>query len=311
MHTFRPASLRLGFVALALALAGCASHGPKTLETAFPNGIEPTAIKNDVDFIPSKEGDRQCGPTSLAMIIQVHDPKIDLDKIRSMTFTASADGSYTRDMISAARRLGYVVYHVPSIEQMIQLASEQKPVLVFQNLGLRWYPKWHYSVLVGYDVNSDKVFLHSGEDAYEEMKFNRFKRTWQRGGQWSYLILKPSEIPLHSSFDEALENAMVLEKLEQKENAKAVYQAMSSRWPDRYEPDVGIANTTSPNDPEAVEALKRATQKQPEHHALYYNLAYLYLIQKKPKLSRQMKSLTLKYAPKDKQSFYEEQFQAF
>ena len=56
------------------------------------------------------------------------------------------------------------------------------PVVVFQNLGLSAAPVWHYAVLIGYDLDSEKVVLHTGVDEASEQSIHPFERTWVRGG---------------------------------------------------------------------------------------------------------------------------------
>jgi hypothetical protein len=54
-------------------------------------------------------------------------------------------------MIGAARRHGRLAYLITGPDSMFEEVAAGHPVIVLQNLGLSWYPVWHYAVVVGYD----------------------------------------------------------------------------------------------------------------------------------------------------------------
>ena len=49
-----------------------------------------------------------------------------------------------------------------SLADLLREVAHGNPVIVFQNLGTRWLPRWHFAVVVGYDLQASKVILRSG-----------------------------------------------------------------------------------------------------------------------------------------------------
>jgi hypothetical protein len=265
-------------------------------------------VMNRVPFYPQEE--QECGPASLAMTMAVLNPALQPSDLSAMTLTPEAEGTYKQDMLAAARRLGYAPYRVSSLQEMLRFSEQGHPVLVFENLQLNWAPRWHYAVFLGYNRDDNSVYLHSGTEAYKKLRFRRFAGPWERGGRWAYLILSPSEIPPGASVEEALENALVFEQLNLKAQALELYSAMNDRWPERYEPYVGIANIFADKEPDvAIEALQKAVQRQPREPALYYNLAYLYHRTHKPLLFQRMRSKTLELASDDMKAVYQKKLE--
>ena len=68
-------------------------------------------------------------------------------------------------------------------------------MLVLQNLGVSWAPRWHYAVVVGTDSDNKRIVLRSGTDARRIMRTGVFLRTWRRSDFWAVTTLKPGELP--------------------------------------------------------------------------------------------------------------------
>jgi len=68
-------------------------------------------------------------------------------------------------------------------------------VIVFQNLGLPWYPRWHYAVVIGYDLPRREVLLHSGPEARKVTSMRLFELTWEWGKNWGVVVLPPEKLP--------------------------------------------------------------------------------------------------------------------
>ena len=101
------------------------------------------------------------------------------DVLTPVVYTPSRKGSIQPAMIGGARRFGRIAYVISSPEELIQEVVCGHPVIVLQNLGLSWFPVWHYAVVTGYDLTSGYVLLHSGETARRQVSLGRFNRTWQ------------------------------------------------------------------------------------------------------------------------------------
>ncbi len=84
------------------------------------------------------------------------------DQLTPIVYTPSIKGSLQPAMIAATRRQARLAYVISSPQEMLQEVAAGHPVIVLQNLGLSWAPVWHYSVVIGYDLDTNSVLLHSG-----------------------------------------------------------------------------------------------------------------------------------------------------
>lgn len=215
-----------------------------------------------------------CGPAVLTMALRQNDSSVSLETITNMTFTPGAEGSFQTDLLAAARRSGFAPYQVPDLAVMMKAVDEGYPVVVFQNLGLSFYPVWHYALLTGYDREAQTVFLHTGDQAYARTPFLQLAKTWDRADRWSYVMLPPSQIPSWVSLDEALGNADVFSREGQSERAMALYRAISAKFPAAYEgpAGLGIEAAGRGEDQIAIAAFREALTRSPDHEGLRHNL---------------------------------------
>jgi tetratricopeptide (TPR) repeat protein len=65
--------------------------------------------------------------------------------------------------------------------------------VVLQNLGLWWYPVWHFAVVIGYDLDEGSLVLHSGPQARLHLSMATFERTWDRADDWALVVLPPDD----------------------------------------------------------------------------------------------------------------------
>ncbi len=289
-----------------MLLGGCASS-PKITQYLGASRPEKEIIL-DIEFVP--QGEKLCGPAVLKMASKKHLPHTPFETYKEFAFHEKAEGSFKSDMISSTRRLGLAPYRIPNLEIMFQEIDQGRPVMVFQNLGLSWYPKWHYALLIGYDSFRNIVYLHSGFTEKLKMNFGLFTRTWRRGEYWSYVVVPPQTIPAHVSIEEALDNAVVFENIKNKDAAKIIYTRIAEKWPLRFEPHLGLANLwyESKNLKAAIKEIQVALKIAPNHPALLYNLAVLYYETGELKKAQILKNKTLAAAPNDQRETYLKKF---
>lgn len=302
----RLSDLKKSFIILAysLLLGGCATS--KIQDYRSTN--EPTNKKLEVPFVA--QGDNLCGPATLKMASEKYIPGTPLETYKKFAFAEKAGGTFKSDMLSTTRRLGLVPYRVSNLKTMLSEIDQNRPVIVFQNLGLSWFPKWHYALLTGYDSQKNIVYLHSGFTAYDEMGFSLFVRTWKRGENWSYAILPSDIIPSYAEWEEVLDNATTFDNLKNIDVSRNIYSSMTKRWPNRFEPYLGLANIEYALNKKksAISYIKKAIEIEPNHPALLYNLAVLYQETGQKKLAFQFKTKTLQVAPPDQKEFYNKKF---
>ena len=182
-----------------LWLSGCVS-APQSdaLLTHFSQetGAKPGATLTarvqleQVPFFPQE--DFQCGPAALATVLQASKVDILPDALVSQVYVPSRQGSLQVEMLAAARRYGRISQILaPDLKGLLEQVQAGKPVLVMQNLGLSWYPQWHYAVVVGFDLPRGEIVLRSGLVKDYRISLTLFERTWQRAEHWAVVLLAP------------------------------------------------------------------------------------------------------------------------
>jgi len=247
----------------------CASlNYPKISTTDEDFRGKPDHVQNVVPFV--EQAPNLCGPTALLMVSQPLRPELTLDQIRDLTFTPAAAGSYPQDMLSATRRLHLAPYSVKSVTEILSALAYGSPVVIFHRTGFLWKDLWHYSVLTGYDRLKEELIMHIGPYENRHVDWSQVVGSWTEGGKWAFIVEPPRKLPEFARFEDALANDFAFLRLGYIQEAYALSSEMIARWPNRYEPDVVMAQIFSEiNQPrEALRSLKRAHQKQPENVAL-------------------------------------------
>jgi ABC-type bacteriocin/lantibiotic exporter with double-glycine peptidase domain len=172
-----------------LLTAGCASR--VTLD-AVRAGVASGQghLITTVPFIPQE--DYQCGPASLAMVLQYYGAAIGQEEIARALYLPSVRGTLNFDLEFYARRRGFQARSFPGTLDAVKAhVRRDQPVIVFQDLGISGYPVPHFAVLVGYDDRSQAVVLHSGPTAYRVVPYAEFQRSWAARNAWT-LVVTPS-----------------------------------------------------------------------------------------------------------------------
>jgi len=116
------------------------------------------------------------------------------------------------------------------------------PVLVMQNLGLDWWPRWHYAVVVGYDMGRNHVILRSGETERRITQMRTFERTWMRADRWAQVVVAPDDPPATAEPVPWLDAVRELERNGQQQAAMTGYQAATQRWPEAQAAWLALGN---------------------------------------------------------------------
>ena len=133
------------------ALAGCATPESHRLLDAA-GGLPPRAEVAGVPFFPQEEA--YCGPAALATVLSWSGLPVTQDEVAAQVYTPGREGTLRTDVAAAARRHGRLAVPVTRLADLVAELAAGHPVLVFQNLGLGWFPVWHYAVAVGYDLEA-------------------------------------------------------------------------------------------------------------------------------------------------------------
>lgn len=237
-------------------------------------GPERTIIA-DVPFYPQENF--QCGPASLAMVLTWSGYSVTPPELIPEVYTPAKKGSLQSAIISAARRHGRIAYPIKGIEHLMAEIAKGHPVVVLLNLGLSWYPKWHYAVVVGYDLPANEIIFHSGNIQYDRLSFRVFENIWTRSKQWGVLVLPPTRLPAVATEKDWLEAVIGLERAAQWSAVLTAYETALSSWPDSYAIWMGLGNSyySLSNLPKAILAFRKATEIQPKNGIAFNNLAHI------------------------------------
>ncbi|MFQ5581807.1 MAG: PA2778 family cysteine peptidase [Mariprofundaceae bacterium] len=280
-HILR-ARFTTGALFFVLLLGGCATPQTRVLLQNKPQAIASSSEISGVPFFPQSK--YQCGPATLAMTLNWAGVKVTPDLLVPEVFIPAKKGSLQVEMMVTARRHGTVAYVLePELTDILTEISAGHPVIVFQNLGLSWYPVWHYAVAVGYDLNSQYILLHTGTDQRRKISFKTFEHTWARGGYWAMLTMPPDRLPQTAREIPYLKAAIALEKTGKPQQAIQAYEAALARWPQSLTAQMGRGNAyyTLGDTQKAEQAFYQAALDHPESGAAFNNLAQTYADQKR------------------------------
>ena len=197
MHSFR-ARLSAGFLFLSVALSGCSLIAPQTyaLKEQRPADLPSRAELTQVPFYPQE--DYYCGPAALAMVLTAAGVKVAPEDLVDQVYLPGRKGSLQVEMLAAARRKGLIAYELaPRMTDMLREVAAGSPAIVLENYGpFSWLPVWHYSVVVGYDLQSLVVIRRSGVQARRPTPLTIFEKIWKNENYWAMIAVPPDRVPV-------------------------------------------------------------------------------------------------------------------
>lgn len=266
----------LSGVFFSLLLTACAGT-PQTqrLSSEPPANIPRSVELAGVAFFPQEK--YQCGPAALATVLTAQDVEVSPDDLVDKVYLPERQGSLQIEMIATARSYQQLTYKLAGeLGTILQEVASGRPVLIFQNLSLPVVPRWHYAVVVGYDLDQQLLILRSGTTERRITPFSTFERTWQRGDYWAYVLAKPGDIPVTANVLEYSRSATALMQAGHQQAALKAFQAASRRWPDEALPQMTLGNAlyAAEDYAKARDAFSRAVTIEPDNAQAWNNLAY-------------------------------------
>lgn len=228
------------WLGLGLALLNGCAVNPKfdlaaTAEDAGPRRLE------SVPFFP--QTDYQCGPAALAGVLGASGVRAAPEALAPQVYLPKRRGSLQVELLAATRRAGRVPYVLAGDpEDLIAQVEAGRPVLVLQNLGTPHFPRWHYAVLVGFDPGGNRVYLNSGRRSGLRQESGKFLRTWNWGGRWAMVALRPGVLPARAEPLRYAEAVAAFEAVAGAEAAERAWRAARKRWPDDARPHLALGN---------------------------------------------------------------------
>lgn len=258
-------------------MAGCATPQVAAL-LAQPRATLPERAElAAVPFYPQEL--YQCGPAALATALVHAGVPTSPEALVSQVYLPGREGSLQAEMLAATRRQGLVAYRLaPRLEDLLREVAEGTPTIVLQNLAFAFAPRWHYALVVGYDLPSEEIILRSGTTRRLVMTLSNFERTWARSGYWAMVALPPERVPASAAEDAYVSAAAALERTSAAA-ARRAYATALMRWPRNLLARIGLGNTAyAAKDLAAAEAAYRqATHDHPQAGDGWNNLAQVLL----------------------------------
>ena len=199
------------------------------------------------------------------------------DQLVPLVYTPGRQGTLQPGLITDARRHNRLAYPITGLNCLIRGLEAGHPVIVFQNLGLGWFPRWHYAVAMGYDLHDNSIVLHTGEKAARRVGFSTFMRTWRRGREWGLLVLPAGVMPACAEQQPYLKAVLGLQQTGQLSSAVDGFRAAAEAWPLSLEAKLALGNAFYARGmlPEAMQALQQAVTLDPNSGAALNNLAHV------------------------------------
>ena len=266
----------LSGVFFSLLLTACAGT-PQTQRLSIePPANTPRSVElAGVAFFPQEE--YQCGPAALATVLTAQGVEVSPDDLVDKVYLPERQGSLQIEMVATARSYQQLTYKLSGqLDAILREVASGRPVLIFQNLSLAWIPRWHYAVVVGYDLDQELLILRSGTTERRITPFSTFERTWQRGNYWAYVLAEPGDIPVTANALEYSRSATALMQAGHQQAALKAFEAASLHWPDQALPQMTLGNAfyAAKEYDKARNAFSRAVTIEPENAQAWNNLAY-------------------------------------
>lgn len=277
MRLLLGASRVLALLLVALLLPGCASFLPapqtQALLAQVPAGLPEQAALSSTPFFPQTE--LQCGPAALATVLGAAGVAVSPESLRAKVFVPDRGGSLQIEMLAAGRRHGLVgIRLTPDLAALLREVAAGHPAVVLLNLGLSFYPLWHYAVVIGYDLRQHEVLLRSGTTPLLRMPMATFEHTWARSGHWAFVALPPGQLPLTAAEQDVADALAAFEQLNPPALARQGYEAALQRWPGNFVLGMGLGNALFAQDyiAQAAHVFAEVAQRS-DHAAAWNNLA--------------------------------------
>lgn len=265
-----------GAIFLCLQLVACSYNVQSTRLRDTPPADLPSSLElADTPFFPQKR--YQCGPAALATVLGAVGVEVTPDGLTDKVYLPGREGSVPIEMVAAGRSYGMLVYPLKgSMEALFREVAAGHPVLVLQNLGFSWFPRWHYAVVIGYDLEEGMILLRSGVTRRYRIAMGVFETTWRRSRYWARVLLPAGEIPETATPLVYARAALALEQSQHDAAAESSYRAATIHWPDSGVNWLALGNLTFRQGryAEAERAFRGSVGAEPGNADGWNNLAY-------------------------------------
>jgi hypothetical protein len=144
-----------------------------------------TRLIEDVPFFPQEI--YQCGPASLAGVLNYWGVRLSPEEIAADIYSPSARGTLTMDMVLYVGKKGLNVSHYQGgLEDLKQKIQSGFPLIVMVDYGVWVYQQNHFMILLGY--NERGILAHSGKEKEKFIPYGDFLWSWEKTKYWTLLV---------------------------------------------------------------------------------------------------------------------------
>ncbi len=168
---------------MTILLTGCASvAGFREAQTAGD-----FHIIRDVPFFPQE--DYQCGPASLASVLNYWGVPATPEEIANAIYSESAKGTLNIDMVIYAEGRGLTVsQYSGGLKDLKEKIDAGHPLVVLVDYGFSILRADHFMVVTGYSETG--VVTNSGRNEKRFIPLKDFMKSWERTKYWTLHIRK-------------------------------------------------------------------------------------------------------------------------
>jgi predicted double-glycine peptidase len=141
-----------------------------------------------IPFFPQEEF--QCGPASLAGVLNYYGLRMAPAEIAAEVFSPSARGTLDMDLVFYAQRKGMKAeQYSGNLEDLQGNLDSRRPLIVLIDQGFWVYQNHHFMVVVGYDERN--IVVNSGKEEHKVIYRDAFLKNWERAKFWTLRITPP------------------------------------------------------------------------------------------------------------------------
>lgn len=172
------------FFSLFVFTSGCSTTGSTYVGHRYD---EPHVIEG-VPFYPQE--DYQCGPASLASVLNYLGTKVTPEDVAKDIYRRSAKGTLNIDMVLYAQSKGLEAsWYSGGWDDLTEKIKAGWPLIVLVDNGFSILQVNHFMVVTGYDEGV--LIANSGREQNRQIPLKDFLRVWERANFWTLLIKKP------------------------------------------------------------------------------------------------------------------------
>lgn len=146
-----------------------------------------TVLIEDIPFFA--QDDYQCGPASLASVLNYWGVNVSPENIADEIYSKSAKGTLNIDMVFYSQRKGLnTSQYSGNMDDLMKNIKAGLPVIVLVDYGFYIYKSNHFMVVLGF--NKHGIIVNSGKEREKFIPVEDFIKSWEKTEFWTLLIKK-------------------------------------------------------------------------------------------------------------------------